>query len=131
MSEGKPSRFANALTWIAVGLTAVLLTWGAVRYGFSLEVQKRFWTDIFERVGGPMTFRFILQPIMACIAAVPRLDFMQGELRWGQGILLPLAAGLLIIWAASQSGVSEWKAFLAFLLAGSFLFLVARRGHRR
>ncbi|MDV3257592.1 MAG: APC family permease [Sphingomonas sp.] len=68
---------------------------------------------------------------MACIAAVPRLDFMQGELRWGQGILLPLAAGLLIIWAASQSGVSEWKAFLAFLLAGSFLFLVARRGHRR
>ena len=67
---------------------------------------------------------------MACIAAVPRLDFMEGKLRWGQGILLPLAAGLLIVWAASQSGINEWKAFLAFLLAGSLLFLIARTGRR-
>lgn len=67
---------------------------------------------------------------MACIAAVPRLDFMEGKLRWGQGILLPLAAGMLIVWAASQSGINEWKAFLAFLLAGSLLFLIARTGRR-
>jgi hypothetical protein len=47
-----------------------LLLLGALIHGLSLEVQQRFWTHIFERVGGPMTFRFILQPTMAFIAAL-------------------------------------------------------------
>ena len=67
---------------------------------------------------------------LACIAAVPRLDFMRGETRWLQGILLPLVAGLLCIWAAAQSDLVEWQAFLAFLLAGSLLYLTARFGRR-
>ncbi len=33
------------------------------------ELSTRFWTDIAARIGGPMTFRFILQPTMAAIAA--------------------------------------------------------------
>lgn len=65
---------------------------------------------------------------LACIAAVPRLDLLDRKFRWGKGVLLPLAAGALCIWAAAQSRTDEWVAFFAFLLAGSLLFLVAPLG---
>ncbi len=42
---------------------------GAVWYGFSAEVRERVWRQLAERPGGPMTFRFILQPCMAALAA--------------------------------------------------------------
>lgn len=32
-------------------------------------VWRRFWTDLVERPSGPMSFRFLLQPVMAIIAA--------------------------------------------------------------
>jgi len=34
------------------------------------EMLARFWENLVSRVGGPMTFRLILQPIMAAIFAV-------------------------------------------------------------
>jgi hypothetical protein len=34
------------------------------------EMAIRFWENLVGRVGGPMTFRLILQPIMAAIFAV-------------------------------------------------------------
>lgn len=43
---------------------------GAVWYGFSAEVRERVWQNLVDRPGGPMTFRFILQPCMAAIAAL-------------------------------------------------------------
>ena len=70
MTAAAPSRFAVILTWIALAISAALLVLGIYWYGFSVEVNQRFWSDIFERVGGPMTFRFILQPIMALLAAL-------------------------------------------------------------
>jgi hypothetical protein len=42
---------------------------GAVWYGLSAEVNQRIWRDIAERPGGSMSFRFVLQPVMAAIAA--------------------------------------------------------------
>jgi amino acid transporter len=63
---------------------------------------------------------------LACIAAVPRLDLLAGKLRWGRGVLLPMAAGALCLWAASHSNSDEWQAFAAFLLVGTFLYLLAR-----
>jgi hypothetical protein len=57
------------LAWLVVIVAAVLVVLGLVWYGFSAEVYARIWRDIFERPGGPMTFRFILQPCMAAIAA--------------------------------------------------------------
>jgi hypothetical protein len=57
------------LAWLGVILTSALVLLGLVWYGFSAEVQARIWRDIVERPGGPMTFRFILQPCMAAIAA--------------------------------------------------------------
>jgi hypothetical protein len=67
----EPTPFQLKLTWFALALTVVLLILGIYWYGFSLDVHKRFWNDIFDRFGGPMTFRVFLQPIMGLIAAVP------------------------------------------------------------
>jgi hypothetical protein len=33
------------------------------------ELMTRFWTDLIHRTTGPMTFRFILQPLMAIFYA--------------------------------------------------------------
>ena len=55
---------------VAVVLLAALVAFGAVWYGISFEDLDRLWKDILARPGGPMTFRFILQPAMAAIAAL-------------------------------------------------------------
>jgi hypothetical protein len=55
---------------IAVGLLVLLLILAAAWYGFTQESLDRLWRDILDRPGGPMTFRFILQPAMALIAAL-------------------------------------------------------------
>lgn len=64
------TRMQVLIARLAVALLVILLGLGLFWYGMSMEVQKRFWTDIFERPGGPMTFRFILQPTMAALAAL-------------------------------------------------------------
>jgi hypothetical protein len=70
MASDTPSRGAVTFTWLVLVLAALLLVWGAIKYGFSFDIQHRFWSDIFARFGGPMTFRFFLQPTMAAIAAI-------------------------------------------------------------
>jgi amino acid transporter len=67
---------------------------------------------------------------LACIAAVPRLDFLAGKIRWVRGVLLPIVAGALVLWAASHSNWAEWRAFAAFLAIGALLYLLAGRGRR-
>ncbi len=64
------SKSAIYLAWLAVALVVGLIILGAAWYGFSSEVYKRIWNNILARPGGPMTFRFILQPTMAAIAAL-------------------------------------------------------------
>jgi hypothetical protein len=54
---------------IAIAAIAVLAALALLMYGISAEVHQRLWQDIFDRPGGPMSFRFILQPVMAAIAA--------------------------------------------------------------
>jgi hypothetical protein len=51
---------------LLIAFTAVGVLW----YGFSEEVRHRVWRQLIERPTGPMAFRFILQPIMAAIAAL-------------------------------------------------------------
>ena len=55
--------------FVAVLIIAFIIP-GAVWYGFSAEVRQRVWQNLLDRPGGPMTFRFILQPCMAAIAAL-------------------------------------------------------------
>jgi hypothetical protein len=69
-TANEPSAFARTLTWLALVLSVAMLLLGIAWYGFSLEVQSRFWHNIFGRLEGPMTFRFYLQPTMAFIAAL-------------------------------------------------------------
>jgi hypothetical protein len=65
-----PSRSQVIQARVAVALLAALVASGAVWYGISFEDLDRLWKDILARPGGPMTFRFILQPAMAAIAAL-------------------------------------------------------------
>jgi hypothetical protein len=65
-----PSKSAILLARVAVVLVFGLLVLGIAWYGLTAESLGRLWTDILDRPGGPMTFRFILQPTMAVIAAL-------------------------------------------------------------
>jgi hypothetical protein len=65
-----PSKFAILLAHIAVVLLFGLAVTGIVWYGISVEVLDRYWRNIVTRPGGPMTFRFVLQPVMAGAAAL-------------------------------------------------------------
>jgi hypothetical protein len=58
------------LARLVIAVAAALVVLGLFWYGFSVEVHQRIWSDIAARPGGPMTFRFILQPCMAAIAAL-------------------------------------------------------------
>jgi hypothetical protein len=62
---------AMMVAWLAPILTVLLSILGLYWYGFTMEVRRRFWSDIADCIHGPMTFRFYLQPIMALIAAIP------------------------------------------------------------
>jgi hypothetical protein len=57
------------MAWLVIVLTAGFLLYGLFRHGLSWETQERLWRDVIDRSHGPMTFRFILQPMMAAIAA--------------------------------------------------------------
>jgi hypothetical protein len=65
-----PSRTQVVQARVAVALLLGLVVGGALWYGISFESLNRLWDDILDRPGGPMTFRFILQPAMAIIAAL-------------------------------------------------------------
>jgi uncharacterized membrane protein YjgN (DUF898 family) len=58
------------LAQLVVGLMIAFVAFGVAWYGVSAEVRERVWQNLLDRPGGPMTFRFILQPIMATIAAL-------------------------------------------------------------
>jgi hypothetical protein len=55
---------------IAVALIVGMAILGVAMYGVSRNDLARIWHDLAARPGGPMTFRFILQPAMAFIAAL-------------------------------------------------------------
>ena len=57
------------LARLVVVLMVAFVVVGMAKYGLSAEVFARIWHNLLERASGPMTFRFILQPIMATIAA--------------------------------------------------------------
>lgn len=48
----------------------VLFVAGVTWHGITFAAIRRIWTDLIERPDGPMRFRFILQPLMATVAAI-------------------------------------------------------------
>ena len=65
----KPSKTQLTLARLVVALMVGFVLVGAAVYGISGEVFARIWQNLLDRPSGPMTFRIILQPIMATIAA--------------------------------------------------------------
>jgi len=58
------------LARLVVVLMVAFVVVGFAQYGFSAEVRARIWQNLLERWGAPMNFRFVLQPVMATIAAL-------------------------------------------------------------
>jgi hypothetical protein len=65
-----PSKSQILLARLVIVLIIAFAAFGALWYGFSEEVRHRVWQQLIERPTGPMAFRFILQPVMAAIAAL-------------------------------------------------------------
>jgi hypothetical protein len=57
------------LARLVLTLALLLFFAGVAWHGVTLETFQRIWIDLIERPDGPMSFRFILQPLMAVIAA--------------------------------------------------------------
>ena len=65
-----PSKTQILLARLVIVLLIAFTAVGVFWYGFSEEVRHRVWEQLIARPTGPMAFRFILQPIMAAIAAL-------------------------------------------------------------
>ena len=65
----QPTRNQVVLAQVVWALVILFLLAGLALYGLSGEVLMRIWQNLIERPGGPMTFRIILQPVMATVAA--------------------------------------------------------------
>src|SRR5262245_5140956 len=65
-----PSRTQILLARLTIVLLMALAAVSVVKYGLSEEVRHRVWEQLIQRPTGPMSFRFILQPIMAAVAAL-------------------------------------------------------------
>jgi len=57
---------ARTAVALLLGFAAADLLW----YGLSTHELERLWRNIVARPGGPMTFRFVLQPAMAIVTAL-------------------------------------------------------------
>ncbi len=68
MPEG-PSKRQILLVRSVIALIIALLIFGLIRYSRTPTALGVLWHELLERPGGPMTFRFILQPAMAAIVA--------------------------------------------------------------
>jgi hypothetical protein len=64
------SRTQIQLARLVVILVIAFSIAGAIWYGFTTDILQRAWHDLLDRPGGPMTFRIILQPLMASVAAL-------------------------------------------------------------
>lgn len=58
------------LARLVVVLSIIAVIVGLALCGFSDEVRTRVWQNLLDRPDGPMVFRFLLQPLMATIAAL-------------------------------------------------------------
>jgi hypothetical protein len=80
MADDDPRKL-GVLAKIILALIVVLIVAGIVEHGVTIPTFARIWHQLIERTDAPMRFRFVLQPIMAAIAAVRdgRRDAQQGR----------------------------------------------------
>ena len=66
----KVSKTKIILARLVIVLMVAFVVLGVVMHGLSVPVFERMWQNLLDRPSGPMTFRFVLQPLMASIAAL-------------------------------------------------------------
>jgi hypothetical protein len=69
MTDAEPQKL-SLLAKLVVAFILVMIVAAVVWHGVSIETFKRIWHQLIERADAPMRFRFILQPLMAAIAAI-------------------------------------------------------------
>ena len=69
MTVRTPTRSKVVMAKLALVLVVVIATVGLAWYGISSGVREQLLLSMFDRPGGPMTFRFVLQPAVATLLA--------------------------------------------------------------
>jgi hypothetical protein len=69
MTDAEPQKL-SLLAKLVVSFILVLIVAAVVWHGVSIETVNRVWHQLIDRADAPMRFRFILQPLMAAIAAI-------------------------------------------------------------
>jgi hypothetical protein len=64
-----PSKTQIIVARVAVALVLGSAVVGVIWHGVSTDDLNRLWRNVVARPGGPMTFRFVVQPAMAVVAA--------------------------------------------------------------
>ena len=154
---GAAAGFAIGLTVlisVVGGITVAILGGSRMTVGMAEEgmiparfavFSPRFATPIFSilffgmfalflALSGSFVFLAVVSTLarlasyFGCILAAPRLDRMFAAPRaWPHRLLFPAVAGLLCLWAASQSKASEWRSLALFVAIGAALYLIAAR----
>ncbi len=62
-----PAQKLSLLAKLVLAFAAAMIVAGVLWHGVTVATFLRIWHDMIERPGGPMSFRFILQPVMAAI----------------------------------------------------------------
>ena len=60
----------SSLAKLVMALGALLIVAGVMRHGLTIKNILRLWQNLVDRPGSAMSFRFVLQPSMAVIAAI-------------------------------------------------------------
>ena len=69
MTDAEPQKLSLLARLVAAAIV-VLIVAGIVWHGVSIATFQRVWHQLIDRADAPMRFRFILQPLMAAIAAI-------------------------------------------------------------
>src|SRR5215472_10997686 len=67
-SQAPQERLSILARLVLIGLMLLTIA-GVIWYGITVATIQRVWRQLIERPNGPIAFRFILQPLMAAIAA--------------------------------------------------------------
>jgi len=68
--QKEPTKTQVLLARLVVVLMVGFVVVGIALYGLSVPAFERLWQNLLDRPAGPMTFRFILQPVMVTIVAL-------------------------------------------------------------
>jgi len=69
VTDASPQTF-GMLPKLVIVLAILLIAAGVLWHGVTWETVPRAWSNMVERTSGPLSFRFILQPSMAALAAI-------------------------------------------------------------